>query len=292
MQIQLITISEKILQPLHKIHYLTKSLLAGDQGKINTSQSKDIKSLQICAKDAIVETHAAFELINTEDYPTLFTVAHDLLTPSANLLGFSELLLEGLDGELTAEQRLNVQKIYTLGQINRVQTYTLVDYARIQSGYEAILHQIPVADLIPIDLGFLVCGKDITLEYHIEDNLPDVYSSHLLIQQTITNLVANAAAFTPAGNIRIDVSLQPSKSEVLVSICDTGIGIAPQHFDSVFEPFWKLDPQSTGTGLGLFVCREFIRLQGGDLWLESKLAEGTIVSFTMNSFNSVRGSGS
>lgn len=282
------TISEQILQPLHKIHYLTKSLLTGYHGMLNENQFEDLESIQTCVKDAIVETRVAFGLLQQEDFPTLFDVAHNLLTPSANIWGFSDLLLEGLDGHLTPEQCQTVEKIRLLGQQNRIQTYTVVDYARICSGYEAMLYQIPVYDLIPNHLDLLASEKNIALEYAIADDLPDVYSNRLYVGQTITNLVSNAVSATPMnGNIQIEIALSNS-DEILVSIHDTGRGIDSAYIDSIFTPFWKLDLQSAGSGLGLFVSREFVRSQYGELWVESVPKQGTSASFTMKSFNSVR----
>ena len=103
------------------------------------------------------------------------------------------------------------------------------------------------------------------------------------IRQVILNLVSNAIKFTPEGG-RIEVTARPSDGSIEVSVTDTGIGIAPEDQEAVFEEFRQVgrsDKKAEGTGLGLTLCRKFIELHGGRIWVKSEVGHGSTFTFTI-----------
>ena len=130
---------------------------------------------------------------------------------------------------------------------------------------------------------FLQCSQ---LHYSIPllftpDALPDITlrTDRKRVKQVLTNLITNAFKFTEAG--KITLTYQKEDSKVRVSVIDTGIGIAPEYIDSIFERFMKIDNFSQGTGLGLTICKTIIKTLGGEIGVESDLGKGSTFWFTL-----------
>src|SRR5262245_46155737 len=125
------------------------------------------------------------------------------------------------------------------------------------------------------------CG--ITLQATIDPRLGDVGGDERKIKQVVLNLLSNAIKFTPEGG-RIDVRAVPVDGSVEVSVSDTGVGIAPEDQDAVFEEFrqvGKADKKVEGTGLGLALARKFVELHGGKIWVKSQVGAGSTFTFTI-----------
>ncbi len=125
--------------------------------------------------------------------------------------------------------------------------------------------------------------KRLAIQVEVPDDLPEIYCDRTRIQQVILNLLSNAARFTDEGGVALSVVRQDHR--VLVTVTDTGPGIAPQDTDRVFEPFVQASgspwQNASGSGLGLSISRQFVRLHGGRMWLESELGAGTSFHFTL-----------
>ena len=103
------------------------------------------------------------------------------------------------------------------------------------------------------------------------------------VKQVVLNLLSNALKFTPEGG-RIEVKATPTDGAVEISVSDTGIGIAPEDQEAVFEEFRQVggaDKKAEGTGLGLALCRKFVELHGGRIWVESRVGAGSRLTFTL-----------
>jgi signal transduction histidine kinase len=103
------------------------------------------------------------------------------------------------------------------------------------------------------------------------------------VKQVLLNLLSNAVKFTPEGG-RIDVRAVPANGTAEISVTDTGIGIAPEDHDAVFEEFRQVgaaDKKAEGTGLGLALCRKFVELHGGRIWVTSQIGAGSTFTFTL-----------
>src|SRR5262249_38315294 len=123
--------------------------------------------------------------------------------------------------------------------------------------------------------------RAIALETHIDERLGQIHADERKIRQVVLNLLSNAIKFTPEGG-RIEVAARPSDGWIEVSVADTGIGIAPEDQEAVFEEFrqvGRLEKKAEGTGLGLTLCRKFVELHGGRIWVKSEVGRGSTFTF-------------
>jgi signal transduction histidine kinase len=112
-----------------------------------------------------------------------------------------------------------------------------------------------------------------------------VCADRIRLRQVLNNLVSNAVKFTEQGEVRVLAHADPENNQVLIQVRDTGIGIAEEHLDAVFEQFRQVDGSSTrragGTGMGLTITRHLIEMHGGRIWVESTLGKGSTFCFTI-----------
>jgi signal transduction histidine kinase len=125
--------------------------------------------------------------------------------------------------------------------------------------------------------------RSITLQTSIDKRLGQIQADERKVRQVVLNLLSNAIKFTPEGG-RIEVGAEPRDGSVEVSVTDTGVGIAPEDQEAVFEEFRQVgtaDKKVEGTGLGLTLCRKFVELHGGKIWVKSQLEAGSTFTFTI-----------
>ena len=124
----------------------------------------------------------------------------------------------------------------------------------------------------------------IRLHHNVDDRLGEVTGDERKIKQILLNLLSNAVKFTPEGG-RVDVDAVSSDGVVEISVSDTGIGIAPQDQETIFEEFRQVGTdfaqKREGTGLGLTLTRKFVELHGGKIWVESEIGKGSTFTFTL-----------
>jgi signal transduction histidine kinase len=125
--------------------------------------------------------------------------------------------------------------------------------------------------------------RGITLDQSIDPRLGEIQGDERKIKQVLLNLLSNAIKFTPEGG-RVEVRAEPVDEHVQVAVRDTGVGIAPEHHEAVFEEFQQVgtaEKRAEGTGLGLALARKFIELHGGRIWVESQVGAGSTFTFTI-----------
>ena len=125
--------------------------------------------------------------------------------------------------------------------------------------------------------------RSITLHTAVDPRLGQIQADERKIRQIVLNLLSNAIKFTPEGG-RIEVGAVPKDGSVEVSVSDTGVGIAPEDQEAVFEEFRQVgttEKKAEGTGLGLTLCRKFIELHGGRIWVKSQIGVGSTFTFTI-----------
>ncbi len=221
----------------------------------------------------------------------LANMSHELRTPLNSIIGYSEVLLDGGDGDLTDDAVEDVQTIHGSGQHLLAIINDILDLAKIEAGQMQISRQS--ADLVKF-LGevvhagqILVKDKPVTLTLVKEGDVANVYADPIRLRQIVWNLVSNAVKFTEKGEVIVTVGMQDEKT-VYVRVTDTGIGIQPEHVGLVFDQFRQVDGSSTrragGTGLGLTITRHLVRLHGGDVYVESEFGEGSSFWFTLPVF--------
>ncbi|MEX1169676.1 MAG: HAMP domain-containing sensor histidine kinase, partial [Chloroflexota bacterium] len=165
-----------------------------------------------------------------------------------------------------------------------------LDLAKIEAGrMEWRREPVDIADLIgraTSATASLLAGPGPTMIVEVEPGLPSLVGDRDRLIQVLINLISNAVKFTPAGSITCAAQRDPAGDGVLVSVTDTGVGIAPEDHARVFEQFGQagdtLTDKPRGTGLGLSICREIVEHHGGRLWLESELGRGSRFSFTLS----------
>ena len=220
----------------------------------------------------------------------LSTVSHELRTPLTSIRGFSEILLgyEDVDKETQREFMtiINSESERLTRLINDV-----LDLARIQSGRmhwaEGDLEINEAIDTAVDGINILSNQKYISVRVDLDPDLPPVWSDKDKLVQVVTNLLSNAIKFTPEeGEIWVQAKFLPEGSGMVqVSVSDTGIGIAPEDQEKVFEKFRQmgdtLSDKPKGTGLGLPICKEILEHYGGRIWVESELGKGSTFFFTL-----------
>jgi signal transduction histidine kinase len=217
----------------------------------------------------------------------LANMSHELRTPLNAIIGFSEVLSERMFGELNEKQDEYLKDIYASGQHLLSLINDILDLSKIEAGrmeLEAADFNLPSA----IDNALTLVReratrRGITLGRTIDDRLGMLRGDERKVKQVLLNLLSNALKFTPEGG-RIDVSAHLQDGAAAIAVADTGVGIAPEDQEAIFEEFRQVgtaDKKVEGTGLGLALSRKFIELHGGRIWVQSKLGKGSTFTFTL-----------
>jgi len=212
----------------------------------------------------------------------LANMSHELRTPLNSILGFSDVILEGLNGPLSANMDNDIRLIQKNGQHLLHLINDVLDMAKIESGRmnlhpeKFLLHS--VLEEVNSITSTLASEKNVSL-YIEEDSESDieVYADNTRLRQVMINLVNNSIKFTEKGYIRIKTK-RIDGGRVLITVQDSGIGIPPENLESIFQEFTQVDTSTTrkvgGTGLGLPISRRLVEMHGGRLWAESLGIEG------------------
>jgi signal transduction histidine kinase/DNA-binding response OmpR family regulator len=225
----------------------------------------------------------------------LANMSHELRTPLNSIIGFSRVILKGIDGPITEQQQQDLSAIYNSGQHLLGLINNILDLSKIEAGkMELTLEEINIADTISnvvTTSAGLVKDKPIKLVQEVESGLPAVRADPMRLRQILLNLISNAAKFTEEGSITISASLHtPSTGipEVMVSVTDTGPGIALEDQKKLFQAFSQVDSSATrktgGTGLGLSICKRLVELHGGKISVHSAPGKGSTFYFTIPLF--------
>lgn len=234
----------------------------------------------------------------------LATVSHELRTPLTSVIGYSEMLLEGIAGELNEEQRDYVRTVMEKGDQLLQLISGLLDISRIEAGeLHLLMRPFDLGEVVSVALSTIAPqarrGK-LSLTCHVQEGLPLILGDRDKIRQVVINLLGNAVKFTSqGGEVTVSVAIAPLEQSgngppsIRLSVRDTGIGIAPENHHRVFDPFYQVDNSSTrvygGTGLGLSIVKRFIDAHGGRLWLRSELGKGSTFFFTLPLSSASRG---
>lgn len=228
---------------------------------------------------------------NGEQQPNevISLVAHELKNPIASIRGYTELLLTGAVGEVNPTQIKFLNTI--LSNIERMTELVndLGDTARIDSGSQRMdLTSISPSLVIDEIIDSLVLQfeeKGLLLCTDIPTDLPDIKADKTRIVQVVSNILGNAAKYTLPGG-KIIVSAREMKDKIQFAVQDTGIGIKTAHQKDIFQRYYRTEDVHArdipGTGLGLYITKRLIEMQGGEIWFESEYGKGTTFYFTMN----------
>jgi len=209
-------------------------------------------------------------------------ISHEFRTPLNSIISLSRMLQDRLDGDLTPEQEKQVGFIAKSAQAVSDLVNDLLDLAKVEAGKVKIRAKtFSVAELFSALKGMLkplLAGNtSVDLIFDNADQLPTLHTDEGKVSQILRNFISNAIKYTPQGEVRVSVRQKGDK--VVFQVQDTGIGIAPQHHDAIFEEFTQLENplqvRHKGTGLGLPLCRSLAQLLGGSVGVESELGRGS-----------------
>lgn len=214
----------------------------------------------------------------------LSNMSHEFRTPLNSVLALSRLLLDRIDGELTSEQERQVGYIRRSAESLLELVNDMLDLAKVEAGKAEIKPvRIAVTSLFGALRGALkplLTTSSVELLFEAAQDLPALYTDEAKIAQILRNLVSNALKFTEEGEVRVTAHLNDDKGTITFAVRDTGIGIAPEDHDRIFEEFsqvqTRLQKKVKGTGLGLPLSRSLARLLGGDLTVESLPGRGSV----------------
>ena len=216
----------------------------------------------------------------------LSIVSHELRTPLASIKGYVTTLIDYRDRLQTETQEEFLHIIDEESDRLRELVENVLDMSRIEAGVLRIHPEpAPLAPVIEDALTTLqpkLAGREV--DVHLPDALPDVVIDAGRVRQVISNLIDNAAKYSPPG-ARIDISVAVDDGHVTVGVHDRGPGIAPEHAQKIFDRFYRIDDArirtTGGIGLGLAISRALIEAHGGRLWLESQVGQGTTFYFSL-----------
>lgn len=218
----------------------------------------------------------------------LANMSHELRTPLNAIIGFSEVLLEKMFGELNPKQNDYLQDILDSGRHLLELINDILDISKVEAGrMELERTNFLLPDLLQNGLRLFreqAIRHNIDLNLTLDPTLGHIHADERMVKQVIMNLLSNAVKFTPEGG-RIDVRAQVKDDEVLVGVQDTGIGITPDDQALIFGEFQQARhgtmKSKEGTGLGLALAKKFVELHGGRIWVDSEVGVGTTFTFTL-----------
>jgi signal transduction histidine kinase len=226
-----------------------------------------------------------FKLLEASRLKSLFlaTMSHELRTPMNAIIGFSQILLRPKFGQLTHQQGDMVKRILNNGKHLLMLLNEILDFSKLEAGrLELKPERFDVSKVITLavdEIRSLAEAKNLSLLMEADLQNPLVFNDPVRIKQILINLLSNAIKFTEDGEILVEVK-ELAANQIVITVRDTGIGIAPRDFKHIFEAFRQVDQTITrkypGTGLGLAIIDSLVRMMGGKIFLESKVGIGSM----------------
>jgi signal transduction histidine kinase len=296
---ELDAIKAALIVPLKIEGKLTGILLVGEKLSGDIFDDQELEVLAVLANQVAIslenarlyeelsETNAELMQASRLKSQFLASMSHELRTPLNSIIGFSKVLLNRFDGELTERQETYIRSVHNSGAHLLQLINGILDFSRIEAGkLEMVSEEVDLHELIDecIESSMpLARGKQMKVEKNVPLELPPLSGDRTKIKQILLNLLSNAIKFTGQG--RVLVSVVPEPDVIRVSVADTGIGIREDDLARLFEPFQQLDNpvvrSAGGTGLGLAISKKFVELHGGRIWAESRENQGSTFHFTL-----------
>jgi signal transduction histidine kinase len=265
-----------------------RALRESDKERVDLlAMEKNARAIAEHARAEAETARAEAERANTIKTDFLAVMSHELRTPLTAIMGYEELLSDGITGPVTELQRqqlgrINASARHLLGLIDEILTFARVDIGRERVRYESMSVNQTLTEAAALIESMAAAKKlKYTIELLGEDQ--SIQTDGTKLRQMLVNLLSNAVKFTDRGEVRLTTSVRDRVLEIRVS--DTGVGIDAANIETVFEPFWQAEQNVTrksgGTGLGLSVTRKLARLLGGDVSVASRLGAGTTFLLTL-----------
>jgi signal transduction histidine kinase len=236
----------------------------------------------------IADKSGQLEMASRHKSEFLANMSHELRTPLNAIIGFSEVLAERMFGEVNEKQAEYLQDILASGRHLLSLINDILDLSKVEAGrleLEVAPFNLPVAVENALTLiRERASRRGIALDVAVDAGLGDVVGDERKIRQILLNLLSNAVKFTPEGG-RISVTATAADGVITISVSDTGIGIAPEDQEAIFEEFRQVGRDDArkqeGTGLGLTLAKKFVELHRGRIWVRSQVGKGSTFTFTL-----------
>lgn len=217
----------------------------------------------------------------------LSSMSHELRTPMNAILGFTEMILDDVYGDVPPRFRRPVTGIHTCGKQLLSLINDVLDLSKIEAGrMELALGEYVVEDIVNtvrLSLRSLAAEKALEFVTSVEANIPAAFGDAKRVTQCLMNLAGNALKFTKAG--RVEIRVERQGDTLVYRVSDTGIGIPRGQIETIFSEFRQVDPTITqefgGTGLGLSITKKFVEAHGGRIWVETEPGTGSTFSFSI-----------
>ena len=296
---ELDSIKAALIVPLKIEGKLTGILLVGEKLSGDIFDDQELEVLAVLANQVAISLENArlYEELSNSNAQLmqasrlksqfLASMSHELRTPLNSIIGFSKVLLNRLDGELTERQETYIRSVHNSGAHLLQLINGILDFSRIEAGkLEMLSEEIDLHELVDecIESSMpLGRGKQLKIEKNVPLELPPLSADRTKVKQILLNLLSNAIKFTAQGRVLVSVVAEPDAARL--SVADTGIGIREDDLARLFEPFQQLDNpvarSAGGTGLGLAISKKFVELHGGRIWAESRENQGSTFHFTL-----------
>ncbi|MDD4829788.1 MAG: PAS domain-containing sensor histidine kinase [Bacteroidales bacterium] len=240
------------------------------------------------AEEKLIKYSSELNILNSDKDKFMRILAHDLKSPFTSLIGFSSLLLKNINDFDTETIREQIEIIHNTSN----QTYEMLEeillWLKSQSGQIVYSPKemgfYEICDEVVLSLEIMAKDKDISLISHCFNDNKKIFVDPNMTKTVLRNLISNAIKFSmPKGEV--SVSHEVIENELVVSVADKGIGISEENINLIWNPLQSIKTVGTsgerGTGLGLSICKELIEKQGGRIWVESKIGQGSNFKFTL-----------
>ena len=281
------TIASSLSGPVRRMDAHLQRITAGDFSRHVEVQNRDelgtLGTNLNRMNDELGRLYHDLEAASRHKSDFLATMSHELRTPLNAVIGFSEVLLERMFGDLNDKQEEYLQDILSSGRHLLSLINDILDLSKVEAGkMELEVSAFSLATALENGVTMVrerAALHGIALNLDVAPDAASLEADERKVKQVVFNLLSNAVKFTPDGG-RIDVAARRAGDDVEVSVRDNGVGIDPADHALIFEEFRQVGLRE-GTGLGLALAQKFIDLHGGRLWVESALGEGSTFTFSL-----------
>jgi signal transduction histidine kinase len=283
-------ISWSLISPVQRIDERLNQIASGDfSGRVAIPNRDELGALAANVNRMSEELGSLYQQIQVASRHKsefLANMSHELRTPLNAIIGFSEVLLQRMFGELNPKQEEYLQDVLASGRHLLSLINDILDLSKIEAGrMELEPSAFDVSSTLESCLALVrerAGQHGIALELDVGERVDQLVADERKVRQIILNLLSNAVKFTPEGG-RITLQGMRTDGAVRISVSDTGVGIAPEEQEVVFEEFRQVGSDSAkkseGTGLGLALARKFVELHGGRIWVVSEVGKGSTFTF-------------
>jgi PAS domain S-box len=234
------------------------------------------------AEEQMLRARIAAEEANQYKNELLANITHELKTPLSSVIGFSDVLLEGMPGRLNDAQQEYISIINKSGSrllelVNRMLDLSMIESGRMDLSYESFSPEY-VLSIVLKRTSSMAAKKNICVNSMVEPGLEEITADADKVTEMLYNIVENSLKFTPEGG-KISISVKENDGNVYFEVSDTGIGIHKKDMERIFEPFVQLDGSVSrkhgGVGLGLMLVREYAKMHNGEVIVQSECGNGS-----------------